>query len=128
MAFTDIFESPRLIHPVDEYDPSRTLVVGLCDVLEPLLPSRIPDLQLDALIPHAEGLDLEVDSNGGHVVHAEDILAEAKEDVRLPHSTVSNYYNFEHFLLCSFFTHLLYSSSSKSTTIESPTPTTSNRI
>jgi hypothetical protein len=118
MAFTNIFEGPSLIDAIDEYDPSGALVVSLRDVFESLLSSRIPNLQLDALISHTECLYLEINPDGGHIIHPEHILTKTKEDVSLANSTITNYYDLEYLLLGSFFTHLLLSSS-KSTRVES---------
>jgi hypothetical protein len=43
----DIFEALLLGDIVDDEDGVRPLVVGACDGAEPLLPSSIPDLELD---------------------------------------------------------------------------------
>lgn len=45
---------------VHQDDPHRSLIIGLCDRAETLLPCGVPDLKLDALVVDVDLLDFEV--------------------------------------------------------------------
>lgn len=73
---------------VDEDDAGSPLVVGLSDGLEPLLAGGVPDLHFDFDAVDIDGLDLEVDADGGDVRHLVLLVDVAQQDVGLPHCRV----------------------------------------
>ena len=58
----NVSESARLSTIVNENDSHSTLVVGLRDCSETLLPGGVPHLQFNSLILHIDCFDLEVDA------------------------------------------------------------------
>ena len=58
----DVAKGALLGAVVDENYAHGSFVVGLRNCSEALLSSSVPHLQLDALVLHIDGLDLEVDS------------------------------------------------------------------
>ena len=58
----DIVKCGLLRAVIDQDDAHSTLVIGLRNRAEALLPSRVPNLQLHSLVLHINRLDLEVDS------------------------------------------------------------------
>ena len=56
-----------------------TLVVGICDRAEALLPRRVPDLQLHILIIRLHRLEPEVHPDRRHVVLAELVVCEPQQ-------------------------------------------------
>lgn len=85
---TDVVVGGLLSNRIGEDDAHGSLVIGLSDILKSLLPSSIPDLQLEALVLDLYGLDLEINSNRGDVVLFELLLAELHEDVGLADTTI----------------------------------------
>ena len=59
----------------------RASIIRPRNRLEPLLSSRIPDLQLDALAVELDGANLEVDADGGDVRGGEGVFGKAEETV-----------------------------------------------
>ena len=57
-----------------------SLVVGGSDGLEALLASSIPDLEFNLLSININGLDFEIDSDGGHEVICEGIVRETNQE------------------------------------------------
>lgn len=58
---------------------------------EPLLPRRIPDLQLDALLVDVQSLESEVDADGRHVVFVELVVSEPQQKAALADGAVAHY-------------------------------------
>ena len=59
----------------------RASIIRPCNRLKPLLSSRIPDLQLDALAVQLDGADFEVDADGADVRGGEGVFGKAEETV-----------------------------------------------
>ena len=76
------------VHHDDAHCP---FIVGLSDGLEPLLASRVPDLEPDLLSVDIDGFDFEVDADGGQVGTHEIVFAEAQKDVGLADRAVADY-------------------------------------
>ncbi len=79
-----------------ENDARCPLIVGLCDVLEPLLPSSIPNLQFVPFPLYCDWFDFEVYPDGGHIGLFELILAESGDEVGLSDPTVPDDDDFSH--------------------------------
>lgn len=86
----DAFEALLAIDRVGEDDARGSLVIGLRDVAEPLLPSRVPDLQLHLRVVDMDRLQFEVDSNGRNIAVFEHPITELGQQVRLAYPTVPN--------------------------------------
>ena len=63
---------------VDEHDTHGATVVAGGDGVEPLLPSRVPDLKLYLLPPQLDGFDFEVNSNCGDKCCVKCVLGESE--------------------------------------------------
>ena len=72
-------ERPLIRDIVDKQYPHRTSIICRCDGPEPLLPRRVPDLQLDPLAVELDGPDLEVDADGRDEGGREGVFAEAEQ-------------------------------------------------
>ena len=103
----DIVKSGLLRAVVDQNDAHCALVVRLRDCPEPLLPRRVPHLQLHSLVLNINRLDLEVNSysnmidalirmeclalylllltDSRHVARREVVLGETEQDATLTH-------------------------------------------
>lgn len=92
----NILKGSAVYNGIGEYDPSGAFVVRLSDVLEPLLACSIPDLQFVPAIGYGEGLDLEVDPNGGDIGFLEVALAEPSDEIGLSDSAVADDDHFGH--------------------------------
>ncbi len=57
---------------------------------EPLLPGRVPDLQLDGLAVQLDGSDLEVDADGGDVGFGVGVVGEPQQQAGLAHAGVAD--------------------------------------
>lgn len=75
---------------VCEDNSCGSLVVGLCDVFEPFLAGGVPDLHFHFFAIEDEGLDFEVDSDGGDVGLFEMIFAEAGDEVGFADTAVAD--------------------------------------
>mmetsp|Transcript_58999 Transcript_58999/g.144706 ORF Transcript_58999/g.144706 Transcript_58999/m.144706 type:complete len:245 (-) Transcript_58999:186-920(-) len=72
-----------ICHIVHQQDPHGTAVVRRCDSPEPLLPRRIPDLELEALPLLLDSANLEVDANGCDEGRREGVIREAQQQAAL---------------------------------------------
>jgi hypothetical protein len=104
----DVLETLALVDGVGEYDAHGAAVVGLCDGLELLLASSVPYLQADLVLTDGDGLDFEVDADGGEVGRHEIILAKLQQHVRLPHSAVANHQQFYQVVVVLILMHALF--------------------
>lgn len=86
-------------------DPVRALVVAARDRLEPLLPRRVPDLQLYRLPVHFDGADLEVDADGGHEVVCEDVVGESQQERRFTDAGVTDEEHLEEVVATGIIRH-----------------------
>lgn len=68
----------------------RTTVVAACNSAEPLLTSRIPDLQFDGLPFQFNGTDFEVHANRRNVGLSVSVLGEPQQETRLAYTRVSD--------------------------------------
>mmetsp|Transcript_12876 Transcript_12876/g.21781 ORF Transcript_12876/g.21781 Transcript_12876/m.21781 type:complete len:220 (-) Transcript_12876:3-662(-) len=73
----------------------RPLVVAASDGLEPLLPGRVPDLQLNCLSVHVNCSDFEIHPDRGHEVVIEHVVRESEEQRGLADSGVADEEHFE---------------------------------
>ncbi len=64
----DSVERVAICDIVSDNDAVGTLVVTLCDCLESLLASCVPNLQLANFVITVDGSDLEIHANGRHKV------------------------------------------------------------
>mmetsp|Transcript_68944 Transcript_68944/g.180711 ORF Transcript_68944/g.180711 Transcript_68944/m.180711 type:complete len:237 (+) Transcript_68944:229-939(+) len=80
--------SPR--HVVDEESSGSTAVIGPCDGLERLLPSGVPDLELDGDLVYNGVLHAELDAYRQVVVRLEALVRELREQARLPDAHVAD--------------------------------------
>jgi hypothetical protein len=104
----NILKRSFITNGIGEYDTSSAFIVGLGNVLEPLLSRSVPYLQFVLAVAHVHCFDLEVDSNGGHVALLEVILAKAGDQVCLSHPAVPNYYHLRHEVILSTPLRLLH--------------------
>ncbi len=81
---------PFVRHVIDQQDAHGAAVIRRRDGPEPLLPGRVPDLQLDALAIQLDRSDLEVDPDGGDEGRCEGILAESEQAAGFAHARVAN--------------------------------------
>ena len=88
---TDIVKRCEIGDGVSEYDSDGTLVVCLIDVLEAFLTSSVPNLQLDTLIVHLYGFDLEINANRGDMTGFELVIAEPQQYIGLSDAGIANY-------------------------------------
>jgi hypothetical protein len=95
---TYVIEGFRVRDGVGQNDAVCTLVIGLGDVSIPLLPCRVPDLELEPVVIDSDGLDLKVDSYSRHVVLFKFVVGKSHQNVCLPHPTVPDYYQFQQVL------------------------------
>jgi len=86
----DVLERLFIRDVIHEQDPHGTTVVRLCDSAESLLPSGVPDLQLDFLAVEFDCPDLEVDTDRGNELVVENILRVTAQQTTLSDTTVSN--------------------------------------
>ena len=84
----------------------RGSVVALRDGAEALLPGRVPDLQLNLLALHLDGLDHEVDADGGALPGREHALREPAHQARLPDARVAHEHHLEEVLVVFHCRHL----------------------
>lgn len=70
----DVVECCFLRAVIHQYDSHCSLIIRLRDCSESFLPCRIPHLQLYSLVPHRNGLDLKVNTDGGHVAGGKVVL------------------------------------------------------
>jgi len=75
---------------VYEQDAHGTAVVRCRDRAKPFLASSIPDLQLNALAVQLDGLDLEVNADGGDEAGSKRVIAESQQQAAFPHTTVTD--------------------------------------
>ena len=87
----DILEALTLIDGICEHDAHCSPVVGLCNGLEFLLAGCVPNLKANFFLADGDGLDLEVNANGGEVRCHEVVLAELEEHVGFAHSTIADH-------------------------------------
>jgi hypothetical protein len=87
----DILEALALVDGIGEHDAHGSPVVSLRDGLEFLLAGSVPDLKADLILADGDGLDLEVDADGGEVRGHEVVLAELEEHVGLAHTAVADH-------------------------------------
>ena len=86
----DVVEGTLLAAIVDEQNAHGSLIIGLCDRSEALLPSRVPHLQLHALVVHLDGLYPEIDAYRGHVRGGKLVVGEAQEQASLADARVAD--------------------------------------
>ena len=74
-------ESLSVIDRIHKHYTGRPLIIRLSDSLEPLLSSGVPNLHLNLDIVDVDGLDFEIDPNGGDVGDFVLFVGVAEEDV-----------------------------------------------
>jgi len=75
-------------HVVDDDDALSASVVARSEGAEALLPSCVPNLQLNHVVFVLHGLELEIDADRIEKVLIEGVLGVAEQQARLAHSTV----------------------------------------
>jgi hypothetical protein len=83
-------ETPLVRHIIHQQDAHGAAVIRRRDGAEPLLPRRVPYLQLHALAVELDGADLEVDADGGDEGRGERVFAEAQQAARFAHARVAD--------------------------------------
>jgi hypothetical protein len=86
----DVVESCFLRAIVHQYYSHCSLIIRLRDCSESFLPCSVPHLELYSLVPHRNGLDLKVNTDGGHVAGGKVVLWESEQDATLAHTGISN--------------------------------------
>ena len=72
----DVAEALAVCDIVDHDDAVRALVITRCNCLKTLLPSSVPNLELDLLGVNVHCLDFEVNANRRHKILCEHVLCE----------------------------------------------------
>jgi len=83
-------KTPLIGNIVDQQNPHCSPVIRRRDRAEPLLPRRIPYLQLDALAVELDGADLEVDANRRDEGRCERVFAKAQQAARFAYARVAD--------------------------------------
>eukprot|EP00421_Protoceratium_reticulatum_P000299 CAMPEP_0168370694 /NCGR_PEP_ID=MMETSP0228-20121227/7393_1 /TAXON_ID=133427 /ORGANISM="Protoceratium reticulatum, Strain CCCM 535 (=CCMP 1889)" /LENGTH=213 /DNA_ID=CAMNT_0008383569 /DNA_START=16 /DNA_END=656 /DNA_ORIENTATION=- len=76
----DLVKRLAVAYVIHQHDAIRTAVVGAGDGAEALLPSGVPDLELDVLLVHGNGLEAEVHTNRSDVAVSERIVRKTQEE------------------------------------------------
>jgi hypothetical protein len=92
----DVLEGVAICNRKRQYYASRTLVVRLGDVFEPLLTGGIPNLKLVLAVRNSHRLDLEVHPDSGYVGVLEGVLAKTRNQVSLTDSRITYYNHLRH--------------------------------
>ena len=110
--FLNVIKWLAIYYRVSQYNTSSAFVICLCNVLESLLPSRVPNLHLVLLIVDCYCLYLEINAYCSNVWVLEMVLAKSSYQIGLAHPAVTNNNYLDHeivFLgfLCWFHSFLL---------------------
>lgn len=82
----NIVETERVSEIEDQKDTLTASIIGTGNGSEPLLASSIPDLKFDIFRINLDGLEAEINSNGGKIVFRELILYKPHQYGRLSNS------------------------------------------
>ena len=82
----DVVEGAFLATIVHEQNAHGTLIIGLCDRSEALLPCGVPHLQLHALVVHLDGLYPEIDAYRRHVRGWKLVVREPQQQASLAYA------------------------------------------
>ncbi len=91
---TYVIKRFRVRDGVSKNNSMCSFIVSLRNVSISLLPSGVPNLELEPVVIDCDCLDLEIDTNRCHVALFELIVAKSNQNVSLSHPAVSDYYQF----------------------------------